>query len=318
MIDIGTSAVLENAGNMDAHHLALTSSDPSDIPPHNISLSEFDQHAVLAGIQGNMSFPLETPAAGKDPITRWYMNDGPWDPLTFGANDHGNPPIVSDMEGKQYVVPTRRPIVPSEFIPHSDSGYGSAGYHNRPSIANGSVCDDSFETSPDAQSVIGGSMVDAPFTVSDAASNNVMTSDALARPWPNPGPIRIEGANMKCETCDRVVKTKSELKFVLLFSPVAVCHMLRHCHNTDYKPSMAGNTTNATRSHSNAMSKAALGKPKVLALLMTWIAIEGVCIPIVTRLALATSVTTGPVGIRTRYGHEQIISKHILNESTKW
>ncbi|KAI3326213.1 hypothetical protein HD806DRAFT_552516 [Xylariaceae sp. AK1471] len=199
---------------MDNHHLALTESGPSDIPhlEHQLDMPlEFTQQGILAGPQGNMNFSPETHATGKDPITRWYhMNDGPWHPpgLTSGTDDGSSHPMVSDMGGNQYVVSGRPNMVPSEFMPQSDSGYGS--YHNRPSIANGSVCDDSFETNQDTQSLMGRSMVDAAFSMPpDVISKNAVS---LEGSWTSHNQIRIEATIMKCEQCQKPVRTKSELK----------------------------------------------------------------------------------------------------------
>ncbi|TGJ80357.1 hypothetical protein E0Z10_g8416 [Xylaria hypoxylon] len=158
-----------------------------------------------------MNFSHETQATGKDPIVRWYeVNDGPWHPreLTSGTADGGGQSMVSSMRDSQFIVPTRSNMVPSEIMPHSDSGYGS--YHNQPSIANSSVCDDSFDANPDGQSIMGGSMVDTQFSVADVMPNNSLNLRGPCDSWSNP--IRIETISMRCEECGKSVKTKSELK----------------------------------------------------------------------------------------------------------
>jgi hypothetical protein len=197
---------------MDNHHLTLTSPGPSDIPHLEVSLGmplEFAQHAVMTGPQENINFSPENHETGKDPIARWYlMNDGPWHPLATGTDDGSGQPMVSNMRGNQFGLPSRPNMVPSEFMSQADSGYGS--YNNRHSIANGSVCDDSFETNPDTQSMMGGSMADTPFPMPDAVSKNTAT---IGGAWTN-NPIRIEATIMKCEICHKSVRTKSELKFV--------------------------------------------------------------------------------------------------------
>ncbi|KAI0392057.1 hypothetical protein F5Y17DRAFT_379394 [Xylariaceae sp. FL0594] len=205
---------------MDEHHLSLTSADSSDMARHNISL-DFGQHAdLVACLPETVNFDdIRPPAAAKDPITRWYhMNDGPWHPLasgatlTSGADNRDGQPVIPDLRalgGEQFLAPARRMIQPLEFIPHSDSGYGSTRYHHRPSIIGGSICDDSFETNPDAQSVMGVSMVDTAFSVHDAVPSSAMSSDTLLRSW-NPQSIRLETSTLRCETCKAPLRTKSE------------------------------------------------------------------------------------------------------------
>ncbi|KAI1816369.1 hypothetical protein GGS20DRAFT_575556 [Poronia punctata] len=193
---------------MEDHHLDLTSPDSSDMS--HLGFPLLPQHIVLAGIQNrDMGFPLEPHAAGKDPLTRWYMNDGPWDPLASRTTHDGNQQIFSGMGG-QHVAPGRRDIVPSECMPQSDSGYGS--YHNRHSIANGSVCDDSYETNIDAQSVMGRSIADISFPVHDTISNHIITPVGLARSWSGPSPIPIQTTTKTCPVCHGPVKTASDIK----------------------------------------------------------------------------------------------------------
>ncbi|RWA07760.1 hypothetical protein EKO27_g7355, partial [Xylaria grammica] len=161
---------------------------PFELPPH------------LAGQQGNMNFQPEAQATGKDPMVRWYeVNDGPWHPpgLTSGTGDGGGRSMMPSMRDNQFIVPSRSNI-PSEIMPHSDSGYGS--YQNQTSIANGSVCDDSFDTNPDTQSIMGGSMVDTRFSVSDVVSE---TPIALNVPCEWGNPIRIETVTMRCRVCGK-------------------------------------------------------------------------------------------------------------------
>ncbi|KAI8633994.1 hypothetical protein F5Y19DRAFT_260295 [Xylariaceae sp. FL1651] len=194
-------------------HLTLTSST-SDVPHleghhHEFNMPlEFTQQAVLAGPEGNMNFSSVAQATEKDPIERWYhMNDGPWHPpgLTSGTDDGRDQSMVSGMRVNTFGVPSRPSMVPSEFMGQSDSGYGS--YRHRPSVTNGSVCDDTFETNPDTQSIMGGSLMDASFPISDTMPKNSVGMDTS---WPPQ--IPIEPTIMKCDKCHKAVKTKSELK----------------------------------------------------------------------------------------------------------
>lgn len=199
---------------MDDHHLALTVPGPSDMSELEHSLNmplQYSPQVILANSQGRKDLLSETHATGKDPLFWWYTrNDGPWHApgLTSGTDDgSGGHPLVSDMGGNQYIVPVRPGIVPSEFMPQSDSGYGS--YHNRRSIANGSVCDEPFEHNIDTQSIMDESMADAHFPLPEIMANSAAS---MGGSWDQ---ITIEATIMKCEYCYKPVKTKSELKFVL-------------------------------------------------------------------------------------------------------
>ncbi|KAI1737545.1 hypothetical protein F4680DRAFT_468084 [Xylaria scruposa] len=194
-------------------HLTLTSPGPSDVHHLEQSLNMsfgLSQQAVLAGSQVNMNFQQESQVTGKDPLYRWYGergNDAPWHPqnLTSGPEDGSGQSMISNIPTGQFIVSGRSNVVPSEIMPQSDSGYGS--YRNHTSIANGSVCDDSYDANPDTQSIMGGSMVDARFPISDAVPENAV---ALGGPWEPQ--IRFETVSMRCSVCDKPVRTKSELK----------------------------------------------------------------------------------------------------------
>ncbi|KAI0445330.1 hypothetical protein F4803DRAFT_548277 [Xylaria telfairii] len=210
---------------MDDHHLSLTSPGPSDVHHLHHSLDnipfELPQQVILGGSQVTMNFPQESLATGKDPLFRWYSegNNAPWHPrnLTSGAGDGSSQSMVSDIRTSQFIAPDRSNVVPSEIMPQSDSGYGS--YHNHTSIANGSVCEDPFDANPDTQSIMGGSMIDAQFSMADMSKND-MTLGGSCGSWDPP--IRIE--TMKCSECGKPVRTKSELKFV---SPILTNIFLR-------------------------------------------------------------------------------------------
>lgn len=162
---------------------------------------------MLAGLQENglqerMNFSHGIHISVKYPLSRWVGDPGPWHPrgLTSNTEDIGGQSMLSGMRDGQFMTPLQSNVVPSEIMPQSDSGYGS--YNNRRSIADGSVCDDAFDTNIDTQSIIGGPI--------DVTSKNAMV---LGGSWASPiNHIRIE--TMKCEGCGKVVKTKSELKFV--------------------------------------------------------------------------------------------------------
>lgn len=200
---------------MEDHHLSLTSPGPAGVCDERPLIAfDINQAPLLPSQQQNMNYTTgEVHGTGKDPLVRWYYdNDGPWHSrgLMSDGGDANGQSMVSGMRDDQYMVPNRSNMVPSEIIPQSDSGYGS--YHNQPSIANGSVCGDSFDANPDTQSIMGASMVDAQFPVPEAMSRNQMIMGAPSNTWPGQIPLEIN----TCEECGKAVRTNSEKKFVFL------------------------------------------------------------------------------------------------------
>ncbi|KAI2623768.1 hypothetical protein GGS21DRAFT_494092 [Xylaria nigripes] len=176
-------------------HLALTLPCPGNVHHSDFNLDSPSEH-MLSSSQG-LNFPSDAHTAGKDPITRFVLIDGPWHPrnLTSGAHGSGGQLMVSNTHHAQFIVPGH-----SIINPQSDSGYES--YHNHHSVAHGSVCDD-------AQSTMGRSMVEAQFPIPDSLSRNTMGL-GLSDAWSNP--IRSENNSLVCEICQKEMKTKSELK----------------------------------------------------------------------------------------------------------
>ncbi|KAJ8133226.1 hypothetical protein O1611_g401 [Lasiodiplodia mahajangana] len=195
---------------MEEQHLNLTSPTPSGTHSH-IGLLDvpFGLNQQMA-LPGNMVFHQRV--HGKHPFFRWAEdNDAPWHPpgLTAGAEDDNDQSMLRDIQEAQFIVQSQANVnvVSSEIMGQSDSGYGSYGNHH--SIANGSICDDSFDPNVETQSVmggpIGGRFVDASFPTSNAMSKDVTT---LSGSWTN----QITLETLKCEECGKAVKTKSELK----------------------------------------------------------------------------------------------------------
>ncbi|KAI1363855.1 hypothetical protein F5Y08DRAFT_354135 [Xylaria arbuscula] len=192
---------------MDDHHLSLTSPGPAGLNLER-PLIAFD---IMPSQQENMNFTTsEVHGTGKDPLARWYFdNDGPWNTpglMSNGGDASGQSLVPSGMRDDQYIVPNRSNMVPSEIIAQSDSGYGS--YHHQPSIANRSVCDDSFDAHPDTQSIMGASMADAQFPMPDTMSGNHIIMGASSDTWPSRIPLEIN----TCEECGKPVRTNSEKK----------------------------------------------------------------------------------------------------------
>lgn len=281
--------------------LRLTSSGPSDTQhlDHSLSLPYgINQTAMLAGMQENglqerMNYSHGIHISAKYPLTRWVGDPGPWHPrgLTSNTEDISGQSMLSAIRDGQYIPTLQSNAVPSEIMPQSDSGYGS--YNNRRSIADGSVCDDAFDTNIDTQSIIGGPM--------DVASKNAMV---LGGAWANQmNHIRLE--TMKCEECGKLVKTKSELKFV---SPIS-----GFCGHPGLIRLTLGNTISATGSRSSAMSRIAPAESRASVRPTILIDIKGACIPKARPRVIVTSARLALVKIRTRSGLGRTISRLISN-----
>ena len=138
-------------------------------------------------------------SSGRNPLRSWYEErDGPWVGVRFEGHRHGNknngpsPRQASQTSG---FMDYRGSGEPSECdtspggCPPSDSGYASAP---RPSVGHRSVYGDG-DASGDTQSMVGRT---AELRLSQGSSAG------------KKDPIR-------CETCDELVKTPSELKYVV-------------------------------------------------------------------------------------------------------
>jgi hypothetical protein len=201
---------------MDEHrHLGLPSSGPPGGGGHlDGSLSSFgfdiQQQAMIASFQGHMGFPHGAQTTEKYPLSRWEQgDDGPWHPagLTSGTGNSIGQSIAPGMRHGPFLVPGQSRAVPSVTMQHSDSGYVSCG--NRPSIADDSICDDSFDTNPDPHSVMGRPMgvpmVEAPFSMPDVIPNDANSRDSW---FPQLGMDTVS----RCDVCNKELRTRSEQK----------------------------------------------------------------------------------------------------------
>jgi hypothetical protein len=162
----------------------------------------------------------QTRAPTQDPLAIWYSeNDGPWVPKVIPAaiqedssqsRKRGNRSLVS--YGSTY----RQQPNPSEAgsflfgISHSDSGYGT-----RRSIGNASVFSaDIPERDQDCHSLVGHLEHFQPFP--SFAEMPPMRDNRLSDPWRgSPTPGRPDSSGLICLSCNKTVKTQSELKCVL-------------------------------------------------------------------------------------------------------
>ncbi|KAI0005650.1 hypothetical protein F4779DRAFT_598155 [Xylariaceae sp. FL0662B] len=210
---------------------------PSEMP---VGFARSQDLAALEHMDINLPFSTSRHQAdssyGARPLHNrlalWYQrNDGPWIPqgLTSPQDDIRNPSVLGNIRANPFVFPGqyRESVVPSEcdtippgVIP-SDSGYGSFGA--KQSVANGSVCDEPFDRSTETQSLVGHisdlNFQSFPHEMMPKSGINPRNSYSQSQAPPPPPPssfidgqIQLEGGNLMCETCGKLVKTNSELK----------------------------------------------------------------------------------------------------------
>ncbi|KAI1332657.1 hypothetical protein F5Y16DRAFT_356164 [Xylariaceae sp. FL0255] len=188
---------------MENQHFALNLTGPQGIPQllgpsQSLDIPlQYDHQAALHS-QENMDFPTPSPISGKEnPISRFYnQHDGPWHPLGMSTESSRGQPLLPNVRGNDTTYGQGSPsIARSEF----DSGYGSL--RHRPSVTNGSACDDALDNIQDTQSIAGTSIADSSFH----GPGNWRHSH------PTPAYISLD-TEMKCNTCSQVIRTKSEFK----------------------------------------------------------------------------------------------------------
>ncbi|KAI5858174.1 hypothetical protein GGS23DRAFT_616498 [Durotheca rogersii] len=163
----------------------------------------------------------------EDSVARWYQrNDGPWTPhcLASSRDDIGNPAVLNNLRASSitYYNQPRGNLVPSECDPisprgvPSDSGYGS--YRAKHSVANGSVCDESFDRNTETQSSIE-NLGDPTFHPYNLPKGGLGTGDSWPQSQlpPPPGSSAEHQANLgkdiaPCLLCNKSMKTMSEFK----------------------------------------------------------------------------------------------------------
>lgn len=149
--------------------------------------------------------------ASASTLFEWYhQNDGPWNPIIPIQLPAGPATAVGNLRF-QY-----RDVVPSECstILPSDSGYAS--YGAKYSVTNNSVCDESFERNTETQSLVGNlSELSIPPLGSEVSLRNGLEHKPS---WQTPQRLKFgdhssqPNPSIKCETCNKTLKTPSELK----------------------------------------------------------------------------------------------------------
>lgn len=161
------------------------------------------EHAVSASTQG--------------PLMHWWKtDDGPWVPPNFAPDGDGR--SASRMNGLDAVPYTFYPgqyrdtCVPSECdttptgIEPSDSGYGSNVA--KLSNANISVFGEPLDRCPETQS-LAGHLSDFNFQVLDSGPAGMWNTQASPVDYRS---NQLDTKGIVCETCNKQVKTNSELK----------------------------------------------------------------------------------------------------------
>ncbi|CAD6444423.1 5937cd55-9aab-4e35-9a5a-ab4f32212113 [Sclerotinia trifoliorum] len=154
---------------------------------------------------------------GQAPLLQWYAdNDGPWYPKTISdpvSDERANIKVRSNNRAPvAFAVPYREQdhLGNGSFHfgapPHSDSGYGT-----RRSVGNASIFSaDVSDRDQDCQSLAGHVAGDQPFPGLNEALQS--RENRTSEPWPLQLPASINSPGLFCSTCQKFVKTKSELK----------------------------------------------------------------------------------------------------------
>ncbi|KAK9782522.1 hypothetical protein AB5N19_09100 [Seiridium cardinale] len=189
----------------------------------NVDVPRFPGSQDLAGMDMNSSllsgqFASDQALLGSysrqlpgtsNPLEQWYVrNDGPWIPKNLAppgrqdavnarAQGYGFPGTY-----RESISPSECDTIPPGLVP-SDSGYGSHGA--KQSIATASICYDDALDSQETQSLVGHFAFGMDPRQWVSPPNQTQTSRLQH-------PVQPEGKELICETCNKVLKTNSELK----------------------------------------------------------------------------------------------------------
>lgn len=259
--------------------------------------------------------------AAFNPSNYYPANDDPWVPepirvsperhhdnQSFGAAGSSRPAGLS-LPGWWSTGPSESGTLPQLAVP-SDSGYETR--------ENASILD-GMDWSQDIQSIAGRMGDLNPFAGLSLDSCS-LDSNAYGESGPGPtGPAILDSHNfappdeLKCNMCEKPVRTKSELMYGLSHSVLDVkCPVTLLTHLLP-----PGNTTNDTSNRTSAMPRIVVAR-KVSALEMTWIATSEACIPTWPPLAHGIAATLVSAKRKSNSGREPIIFAPILNVCTTW
>lgn len=157
------------------------------------------------------------PPENQDPLVQWYTgNDGPWNPFpkvvtesladdrTFSKQTGNRNPMAYAGQYRQ-----QNPTEPANFqfgVPHSDSGYGT-----RRSVGNTSVFSaDVHEREQESQNMVGPL---PEFQTFHGYNEPLQQRDSrISGSWTPPNLPPSDSPGLVCPTCNKSVKTPSELK----------------------------------------------------------------------------------------------------------
>ena len=146
-----------------------------------------------------------------------WCRDGPWTPF---QGDPALSSIIANLRPHPFLA-YRSNAVPSEcstaILPPSDSGYASYGAKH--SVANNSVCDDTFDRATETRSVVGplnelnlSPSID-PETLSRGSIDHGLAAWAIHPGVPKHTDHQTQlTGGIICSHCAKPLKTKSELK----------------------------------------------------------------------------------------------------------
>ena len=184
---------------------------------------EFSQHGfgeVSTSHSSNSSrhFHIESQsrASNQAPLLQWYTeNDGPWVPKGVIPEERNYRPKIGNRMsmhyGNQYRQPNSSDSGAYPFgAPHSDSGYGSNGA--RRSDGNASIFSaDLTDKDQDSHSISGPT---SEFPSYQGVNEVLHSHIPPTGPWstlPSSAPLEST-TGLICPTCQKAVKTRSELK----------------------------------------------------------------------------------------------------------
>ncbi|KAF7954293.1 hypothetical protein EAE96_005422 [Botrytis aclada] len=196
-----------------------------------------DLNSPYGPISRMQQLPMDR-ATGQAPLLQWYAdNDGPWYPKTISdpiSEERTNIKVRSNNRAPvAFGGPYRQqdPLENGSFHfggpPQSDSGYETRRSHGNASIFSSDIND----RDQDCQSLAGHVADYQPFQ----GLNEALQSRETRTPetWPTHLPASINSPGLFCLTCQKSVKTKSELKkHDLRHKKPFVCNY-PHCGRTE-------------------------------------------------------------------------------------
>lgn len=157
----------------------------------------------------------------QNPLVQWYSeNDGPWIPkqiMDASPDERSNSRQAGIRMPQLYGHPYRSSshVDGGSFhysVPHSDSGYGT-----RHSVGNTSVFSgDVNERDQDSQSLLGPSTDYQSYPSYNESLQMQSHEGRTSDPWSTPGPgvSPLPPSSLICPTCQKPLKTPSELKYI--------------------------------------------------------------------------------------------------------